>query len=268
MQGSYVDSHLHLQATCFTDITNDLVARAESAGVKRMFCNAVTESDWTIVTSLSSKNPHIVPFVGIHPWFSATAKPGWQTRLADLLASNGDRTVGIGETGLDKIKPVNFGVQQQCFTSHLELAADLNLPVSIHCVKAWGPLLEIIKKVTTERGLPQMMVHSFNGSIETMKRLVDFGCFISYSCSIAEKAKLQDTLKQTPITALMLETDSPFQKNPYLGNVTYLTPDHNEPVAVAALYRYTADLLNINMHDFSSQLSNNASIFTNQTIDR
>jgi len=270
MRRLYVDAHLHLQDSCFSDIAEDLISQAKTAGIGRLYCNAVTETDWAAVTGLCRTHPDIIPFIGIHPWFCTTAVPGWQTRLADLLAVMTDRSVGIGETGLDKIRGVDFEIQQRCFLDHLDLAADLDLPASIHCVKAWGPLLETLKAFSARRELPRLMIHSFNGSTETMKQLIDYGCFISYSCTIADENRhtLRDTVKQTPITAMMLETDSPYQKCDDLKDISYLTAAHNEPVAVTALYRYTAKLLNMKCHDLSSQLWKNHAIFTNQAVDR
>lgn len=270
MSNLHVDAHVHLQDRSFSDILGKLTAEAEAAGVKRLFCNAVVESDWHDIIRLTREMPQVVPFIGIHPWFCLEARTGWQNRLADALDTLDDQPVGIGETGLDKVKPVDFEMQRKSFRAHLEVAAGCRLPVSIHCIKAWGPLLEILAEVTAERTVPKLMIHSFNGSIETMKRLVDFGCFISYSCAVADptRKKLRDVFLQTPITSMMLETDAPFQKNPHLKNVRYLTAEYNEPVAVSALYRYTAELLDMDLDRFSSQLWKNAAIFTNQTIDR
>ncbi len=266
----YVDAHLHLQDPRFSGHVETLIGQAEGAGIGRMFCNAVSEPDWPAVAELSRRHAAVVPFFGIHPWCCGAAGPGWQKRLADRLAAMTAGPAGIGETGLDRARGADTDAQRRCLLDHLELAAAHNLPVSIHCVKAWGALLEILETFTAGQELPRIMVHSFSGSVETMRRLIDHGCTISYSCSIAQAGRnqLRETVKRTPLTALLLETDSPYQKCPDLGPVSYYTADHNEPVAVAALYRYTAELLNMDIDELSSQLSTNAAIFTNQTADR
>ena len=269
-RNTYIDAHLHLQDERFAGIIDTIVQQAESAGISRMFCNAVGEGDWAAVTALAGKYPGIVPFLGVHPWFCSHQKSGWQTRLADLLTLLKHQGVGIGETGLDTIRADDFELQRRCFIDHLEIAAALDLPVAIHCVKAWGALLDTLETVGRHGTLPRMMVHSFSGSTETMKRLVEFGCYISYGCGVADsgRQRLQDTLRQTPLTSLMLETDAPFQKNPALNDTVFVTGEHNEPVAVTALYRYTARVLNIDSDDLSTHLWNNAAIFSNQTADR
>jgi len=270
MRNHYVDAHLHLQDSSFAAITEELIERAGAVGVRQMFCNAVAESDWNAVAELAAGTSGIIPFFGIHPWFCQEAAPGWQERLATVAASFQNRPVGIGETGLDKLRAVNFETQRRTFIQHLDLAAELSLPVSVHCVRAWGPLVDTLRTMEAAGRLPKLLIHSFSGSTETMKRLVDFGCLISYSAMIArdDKQKLRRTVARTPLSALMLETDAPYQKNQNLKDVDSVTADLNEPVAVAALYRYTAALMQVEVHDLSSQILKNAAIFTNQTADR
>jgi len=54
----------------------------------------------------------------------------------------------VGEIGLDKGshgKTIDFGDQVEVFQRQLELAKELEKPVSVHCVRAFGDLLEILK---------------------------------------------------------------------------------------------------------------------------
>ena len=52
----------------------------------------------------------------------------------------------VGEIGLDRwIKDYDMEQQEEVFIWQLRLAAERNLPVSIHCLQAWGRLLEILR---------------------------------------------------------------------------------------------------------------------------
>jgi TatD DNase family protein len=265
MQIRFIDAHLHLQDPRFGTVVRRLIERAETSGVCRFFCNAVSESDWPAVAELAAGNSWIIPFLGIHPWFAAEAAEGWQERLIALLSSF-THGAGIGETGLDKSRPVDFKAQQKLLQAHLEIAAETGLPLSMHCVKAWGPLLDILQRFRAEGPRPPVMIHSYNGSVETMRRLVDLGCFLSYSSALIDPGNntLRETFCQTPAAALLLETDAPYSKfaDPASGNTII------EPEAITDLYYVAAELRTMHLADFSSLIWNNASIFAHRAFTR
>ncbi|NNF45579.1 MAG: hypothetical protein HKN69_02310, partial [Desulfofustis sp.] len=223
----------------------------------------IQEEDWPVIADLAFTHQEIVAFFGIHPWFSDTAKAGWQQRLlAKVVTLN--NAVGIGETGLDRSCQIDFEIQQKLFTEHLTLAAEQSWPLSAHCVRAWGALVDLLSDFSTHQQLPPVLIHSFNGSTEIMRRLTRLGCYLSYSEALAGigQTKLRETFTQTPKSLLLLETDAPYAKN----------PDHkeknkdaiNEPADVADLYLCAARLLQVAPAQLSAQLYRNATVFTNQ----
>lgn len=262
MQTHYVDAHLHLQDPRFEGTAPKVLARAKEAGVGLLFCNAIREDDWPDVAGLAAAHQEVVAFFGIHPWFSDRVKKGWHQRLLALAATL-PRTIGIGETGIDRSCRIDFDLQKRLFTSHLELAAEHNWPLSVHCVRAWGALNELLVDFSRHHSLPPVLIHSFNGSTEIMKRLIDLGCYISFSEALAGGGQtgLRETFLQTPRARLLLETDAPYAKN----------PDHkrkdkdtvNEPADVAQLYDHAARLLQVETGELSDQIWDNATIFTN-----
>jgi TatD DNase family protein len=206
----YLDSHLHLQAQSLVLTMDSILERGEVAGVARMFCNATREEDWQGVINLAGMGKEagrlaIVPFLGIHPWFVEGAKAGWEERL---LARLQGVPAGIGEIGLDKSCRADFDRQRQVFVAQLQIASALKRPVAIHCVKAWGPLLEILEQFAQEKQLPAIMIHAYGGSTETLQRLIRLGCFISFSCRLIADRKRHPAFLATPLTHLLLETDS------------------------------------------------------------
>ena len=98
-----------------------------------------------------------------------------------------------------------FVDQQQIFVIQLQLASELKRPLVIHCVKAWGQLLEMLEACASP--LPPMMIHSFAGSRETLQRLIRLGCFISFSGRLVADSKLHPCFLATPLANLLLETD-------------------------------------------------------------
>ncbi|PID43274.1 MAG: hypothetical protein CR981_02065, partial [Proteobacteria bacterium] len=128
----------------------------------------------------------------------------------------------------------------------------------------------VLEKYAARRTLPPVMVHSFNGSFETMERLVGLGCFISYSSRIADpkQIRLRSVFLKTPINSLLLETDAPDQINPLLTDPETLVTTFNEPVVIAKLYRLAAIQRNLPVEEFAEQIWYNATIFTNKAIHR
>ena len=255
----YLDSHCHLQASRFIPATSHIMARARTAGVARIFCNATREEEWRTVVDLAAREEEILPFLGIHPWFAESARAGWEVRLMDLLLQV---PAGIGECGLDKSCRADFSLQQQLFATQLQMASALRRPLVIHCVRAWGRLLELLEGCAGP--LPPMMIHSFSGSIETLQRLIRLGCFISFPPRLATDSTIHPCFLATPLTRLLLETDG--QGRPAPANEQTMVYD--EPAAIPLLYQSAARMRDMELHTFCHEIWRNGEIFTDTLFPR
>ena len=262
----YLDSHCHLQARCLTPVIHQVMERARMAGVTRMLCNGTREEDWQAVVDLAAMEERVVPFLGIHPWFAETAVDGWEERLRCLL---GKIPAGIGETGLDKSCRTDFNRQQEIFLTQLRMASEMRRPLVIHCVKAWGRLLEILEEHAAAQPLPPTMIHSFSGSSETLRRLIRLGCLISFSSRVTTDRKLQTCFLATPLPSLLLETDAPGQpdrKVPPGPSDQKIFSD--EPAAITMLYQWAARMRDMPLHKFYQEIWRNGEIFTDTILPR
>ena len=136
---TYIDAHCHL-------LKESELLDAQMVGVKRLMVNSAKPDEWEKILNL--KKEGIIPSIGIHPWYVSEATEDWDEEMEKILAENPD--VQVGEIGLDKIKP-DFVRQKQVFLTQLKLAQKYNRVASIHCVRAWGemmPLLRPFKKDT------------------------------------------------------------------------------------------------------------------------
>ncbi|MDD3815537.1 MAG: TatD family hydrolase [Desulfocapsaceae bacterium] len=270
----YLDSHCHLQKRGLPLATDEIMARAKNAGVSRMLCNATCEGDWQAVVDLAASSQEIIPFLGIHPWFAEHAERGWEERLRGMLKKI---PAGIGETGLDKCCRTDFSAQQQIFTTQLQIASELKRPLVIHCVKAWGKLLEILEAYIYQ--LPPMMIHSFSGSREILQRLIRLGCFISFSGRLIADSKLHPCFLATPLANLLLETDG--QGRPSVAGVMdgagatdapaqpyNQTLFSDEPAAISHLYQFAARMRGMVLDEFCQGIWKNGEIFTHTILPR
>ena len=264
-----IDAHVHLQDDRITARADELIGRAEARGVLRLFCNATREQEWESILVMARRYTDIFPFIGIHPWFAETAGKGWEERLVGLLAK-GRGNIGVGEIGLDKNSSVEFSLQKKLCATQLEIGIELDLPICIHCIRSWDVLFDLLEATAIKSTLPSIMIHSFNGSVETLRRLTELGCFISFSSRIMESGntKVARAFMETPLETLLLESDAPDQLHPEIGRQLELVTEYNEPAAVTAIYREAAHLRGMHLQDFAARIWNNATIFTHKTAPR
>jgi TatD DNase family protein len=255
-----IDCHLHLQESCFAADLPAVLERARSAGVRLFVCNGSSRPDWPGVLNMARSNPSIVPCFGIHPFYTMTHTLDLLDELRQFLAGVPS---AVGETGLDRyIEPRNEQAQEGLFRAQLTLAAELDRPITIHCVGAWGPMMDILR---THRPLPdRMLFHSYGGSVELIKPLAEMGAYFSYSGNMLREkaARKRQALTATPIDRLLLETDSPYMPPPkryWLGSdgVTTEGKPRNEPVNLAGIARGAAELLNIPYDELCARLFEN-----------
>ena len=172
------DAHNHLQDTRYGQRQATLLAEARSAGVRFQVVNGTGEADWPAVAELAAQHLEVIPSFGCHPWYLHERTPHWQTRLIQHLDAT--PRAGLGEIGLDQWilnqtapvrgpsvpdlpvrEPAGLVAQTEAFEWQLDLAVDRKLPVTIHCLRAWGPLVVALKRCPMlARGF---LLHSYGG---------------------------------------------------------------------------------------------------------
>lgn len=201
------DTHCHLQDPRLAADLPAVLDRARAAGVDAFVCCATSEADWGAVLALAADQAGVLPLLGLHPWYVAEARLGWEARLGDALASSG---AGVGECGLDfALEAFDRTAQEAAFRSQLRLARDLDRPLSVHCRRAW----ERLEDLTREEGLPPSggVIHAFSGSAETARELQALGFHLGFGCSLMnpEARRARKALLAVAPDRLLLETDSP-----------------------------------------------------------
>lgn len=230
------DSHCHLSTECTEEQVEQIVdtIRHEERLNKGGFFSLMSTNhlDIEIIDQIAEKldgtaNP-VVPYFGIHPWYShlfsdepkqskkehyySVLKPAPSEKLLEVLPEpinleeylNKIATklkkylvVGVGELGLDKLFriPSNgyYGNQQvpipeqqvnkltmsktsiehqkKIMERQLQLANEYRKPISLHCVKAPGPLFEIVKLGEYQQ-IPSIILHSYTGSIQQAEQWI------------------------------------------------------------------------------------------------
>ncbi|AQQ10498.1 putative deoxyribonuclease YjjV [Sedimentisphaera cyanobacteriorum] len=162
---SLTDTHVHLQAECFKDDLEEVVQRALNAGVKRMVCCATEIEDWQRVFRICQENSCLMPACGVHPWFAGRLSEGWEDRLRQIA----EKCCAVGEIGLDKLLcDTDIERQTEVFNRQLNICVETGKPAIVHCLKAFGPLMNTL---SSRKENPKLLMHSYSGSAEFMKEL-------------------------------------------------------------------------------------------------
>lgn len=262
-----IDCHLHLQDDRLYPHADSIVARLREVGVSRLVVNGTEPIDWEKVAELSERFPEVIPFFGLHPWKVESADNEWEDRLRYFLERC--PASGVGEIGLDKwIRGHNIQKQRDAFVRQLELARELDRPVTVHCLQAWGQLLECIQRSAAQEGrvddLPlsgYLLLHSYGGPAEMIEHFLKAGAYFSISGYFfrEDKAGKLKVFEQIPDDRLLIETDAPDMLPPsswaleYCGNDS----DANHPANIAAIYQAVACWKGIESEELESRVEAN-----------
>ena len=189
----YFDAHSHLQ---------NYRGPGKTGGAALTLVNGTAPDDWGDVLALSAADAGVVPCFGLHPWFIDKAGPLWLEELESCLKR---APSCVGEIGLDATKNTDAGRQEEFLKAQLELARKLNRPACLHCVKAWGRMLKIIKKEPPAA----FLLHSYVGPAEMINEFAALGAYFSFGAAITDpkRKKLQQALSTVPPERLLFETE-------------------------------------------------------------
>jgi len=255
------DAHCHLQDDRLDEAREEALDGYGEAGVGEVVVNGTRESDWEAVDQLARKAAFVRPSFGLHPWFVNTRSKHWQDCLTRRLDDWGERAA-IGEIGLDRwIKDYDWDAQKEVFRWQYREGARRGLPIAIHCLQAWGPLLEALQEVErSERGF---LIHSYGGSGEMVERFAKLGAYFSLSGYFAHerKEKQREAWRQVPLDRLLIETDAPDMPGPEKTAPRQATDRDGEPIShpldLPAIYRFAAELYELDTEDLAAKVEEN-----------
>lgn len=203
-----VDSHCHLDFEVFDADRTQVLQRAQDNNIKHIIIPGTEKKYWPRISKLCSDNKKLHACYGLHPYWLDNHKLNDIESLDTYI--NNHKPVAVGECGLDfRPHQADKQVQLNFFEAQLALAENHQLPVVIHSVKATEAVIQSIRKFKNLRG----MIHSYSGSSEQARQLIDLNFFISISGSVTHDnaKKIKTVAKEIPLTSILLETDAPDQ---------------------------------------------------------
>lgn len=234
-----IDTHAHLDFPDFENDLEDVLRRAEQAGVKRVITIGTSIQSSRRAIELAEAHPAIFAAIGVHPSHAEEAEDDVITPLRQLAQN--PRVVAIGETGLDYHRLLSEAVakeeqvqvmtalrsetdeeieaqirdgackskQASLFQQQLDLAVELGLNVVIHQRDAWEDTLEILRPYT---GKVRGVFHCFGGSLDQANQVLDLDHFVSFTGIVTFKngEAVRQVAAEIPLWKFMVETDCPY----------------------------------------------------------
>ena len=206
-----IDTHSHLFVEEFDEDLPAVIERARDSGVSKVFMPNI--DDTTVEAMLNvctAYKGYCFPMIGFHPT-SVGADSLFRIYEMKKLLSGEHPFVAVGEVGMDLYWDKTYLKEQQAaLDEQIHWALEYDLPLIIHCREAFPELFEVLSpyKNTNLSGI----FHSFTGNAEEAEQLSDYPAFrIGINGVVTfKKSTLPETLKNVPLSKIVLETDSPY----------------------------------------------------------
>lgn len=249
-----IDTHCHLDFDVFNEDREQVLKRAEQNKIKNIIIPGTQKKFWDRINTLCSNHKklddvRLHPCYGLHPYWIDNHESNDIKALEKYIDKN--RPVALGECGLDfRPKFLNKKIQTVFFEAQLDIASNQKLPVVVHSVNATEAVIQSIKKFNDITG----MIHSYSGSLEQAKQLIDLNFLISVGGSVTyqQAKKIRKVASELPLTSLLIETDAPDQSDQNNQH------KRNEPSFLINTIKEIARLRNETEQTIARQTTNNA----------
>ena len=243
------DTHAHYDDEAFDKDREELLKTVHGIGVDRIVNIACSMKTSIKMPEFINDYDFMYGTVGVHPDDIYDLSDKDIDSLKEL--SKQDKIVAVGEIGLDyHYDDIDKELQKKWFSVQLDLAHELNLPVSVHSRDAAKDTLDVMKAERAK--MIGGVMHCFGYGTEMAREYLDMGFYIGVGGVVTFKngKKLKEVVEYTPIDKIVLETDCPYlSPEPYRGkrnnsgNLTYVAQEiaRIKGLEVGKVYEITYD---------------------------
>lgn len=207
-EAGFFDAHNHLASEILAPVLPEILETLRKAGVAGAAVNGTCVEDWERVAELAAREPWVVPQFGYHPWKVRQRPADWRERLEERLLRHPQ--AGVGEAGLDAwVRGHDLADQAEVLRFELDLAARLDRPVTLHCLKAWEELERIVRKSSLPEG--RFLIHACAAPRSVARGLLDRGAVFSFPGSFLapNREAVREFFRLLPPERILAETDAP-----------------------------------------------------------
>lgn len=242
-----IDTHCHLIDPQFTSDFNEVLERAQRAGVTSIINAGYDVKTSTDAIAMGKQFNWLKPAIGIHPNEAAAELVNEMGSIETLLRRGS--ICAIGETGLDYYRDFSpRDAQKELFRKHIVLARKYHLPLLIHTRRSIDDAIATLKEENYHCGV----FHCYSGTYEQAKIIIAMGYYLGFGGVLTFSKGLQEIFEKVPTDRILLETDAPF-----------LAPEghrgqRNEPSFIIETLTIAARILDVTPHHLEEIVDHNA----------
>ena len=252
------DTHAHLCDERFSADLDEVLDRAEKAGVTRILLASADMSDSEAAIRMAAEktgDSELFCSVGVLPHSASDFDDKSHERLSDWI-SDRKKTVSLRWARSDSII---IDYLPETFRKPFYSSVGTRLPENIgdhYEREASADVLTILGDFSKRGLLPEMpgVFHCYSGSAQTAQMLVRMGFMLGFDGPVTfrNNKKVWEVLSSVPLDRILIETDSP-----------YLTPEpfrgkRNEPAYIPYILAKITDYLGKTTDEMAQITTRNA----------
>ena len=253
MHNKIFETHAHYEDVKFDSDREELLASLPKQNIEYVINVGSNLETTNKSIELAKQYDYIYAAIGVHP----SDVEELDESSYDVLekAAKFEKTVAIGEIGLDYYWDKELGVQEkqrEWFKRQMLLAKEHNLPVIIHSRDAAEDTMRVMKEIKAEE-IPGV-IHCYSYSVEMAKEFVKMGYYIGIGGVVTFKnaKKLKEVAAEIPLERILLETDCPYMApEPHRG-------ERNSSLYLPYVVEKLAEIRNISKEEIISTTNQNA----------
>ncbi|HOA98863.1 MAG TPA: TatD family hydrolase [Candidatus Atribacteria bacterium] len=203
----WVDIHAHLEGEEFLKDREEVINRAQNAGVEIIVNAATSLSSIQETLKLVERYPSLYASVGIHPQEIGDELPDFSI-LEEYVRK--EKVIAIGEVGLDYYwDRSHIEKQKEAFIQQIEVAEKFSLPLIVHSRESNKDLWQIIKEKVRD---VVVIWHCFSGDEEILQEALPRAVYFSLGGVVTYPGAthLREVVQKIPLSRVLLETDAPY----------------------------------------------------------
>ena len=245
------DTHTHLYLKEFDSDRDQVINKAITSNVSRLFLPAIDSSHTQSMLILKKKFPkNIFLMAGLHPCYIGENYLEELEHVEKNIIEN--QCIAVGEIGIDlHWETENLGLQKEVFIKQIRLAKKYNLPIVIHSRKSYDQIFEVLELEGTKD--LSGIFHCFTGTLEEANKIISMGMKLGIGGVVTFKNGMIDKfLDKVDLRHIVLETDSPYlAPSPNRGK-------RNESSFIINIAKKLAEIYQVSIEEIINITTNNS----------
>lgn len=246
-----IDTHAHIYASEFDNDRDQVVERALAQSVEKILLPNIDLDSIEPMLQTEAAYPEICrSMMGLHPCYvDGNVKQTLEIIHSWFAKHN---FIAVGEIGIDLYWDKTYKAEQEmAFTTQLNWAKEMKLPVVIHTRDSIQETLALLEK--EQDGSLSGVFHCFGGSVEEAKAINDLGFHLGLGgVTTFKNGGMDKVIPHLDMDYVILETDCP-----YLAPVPH-RGKRNEPSYIPLVAERIASLRELSIDDVQAMTNRNA----------